>query len=133
MELLDGFAEANVCHPQALANGIKYGIMTPIILRDKKPIVMKLLLGLLVLLNTLDGALTHFLIQFGFADERNPFLARIVGEPAFMSLKVLGAVFCAAVLWDVNRRHPQLAKGVTLLAVLAYTVIVIWNLSIFWR
>ena len=94
---------------------------------------MKVLLSLLVLLNILDGGITHVLLLKGIASERNPFLAGIVGEPAFMSLKVIGALFCAAVLWDVNRRHPNLARGVTVVAVLAYTVIVVWNLSIFWR
>ena len=94
---------------------------------------MKILLSSLVLLNILDAGITHILVWLGIACERNPFLERIVGEPVFMSLKLVGSLFCAVVLWDIHRRHPRLARGTTIVAVTAYSAIVLWNLSLFWR
>lgn len=91
---------------------------------------MKYLLGLLILFNIADGALTHFLVSFGLAREGNPFLLPLVGQPGFLVLKVAGVLFSALVLWDIYRRHPRLALVSTSCFVLGYGVIVLWNTSL---
>lgn len=92
---------------------------------------MKYLLGSLVLLNIADGVLTHYLVQNGIAREGNPFLLRIVGQPIFMIIKVVGIILCALILWDVYRRYPKLAFVLTSCFVAVYAVIVSWNSSLF--
>ncbi|MBA7678901.1 hypothetical protein ES703_87180 [subsurface metagenome] len=92
---------------------------------------MKYLLGLLVALVISDGLLTQFLVTNGVAREGNPLLEPIVGEAGFMVLKVVGALLCALILWDVHRRFPKVALISTSCFVVGYGVIVLWNLSIF--
>ncbi len=92
---------------------------------------MKYLLGLLVALVISDGLLTQFLVTNGVAREGNPLLEPIVGEAGFMVLKVVGALLCALILWDVHRRFPKVALIATSCFVVGYGVIVLWNLSIF--
>jgi len=92
---------------------------------------MKYLLGLLVALVISDGLLTQFLITNGVAREGNPFLEPIVGEAGFMVLKVVGALLCALILWDIHSRFPKVALIATSCFVFGYGVIVLWNLSVF--
>lgn len=92
---------------------------------------MKYLLGLLVALVISDGLLTQFLVTNGVAREGNPFLEPIVGEAGFMVLKVVGALLCALILWDIHKRFPKVALISTSCFVVGYGVIVLWNLSIF--
>ena len=91
---------------------------------------MKYLLGLLVLLNISDGVLTHVLVELGVAREGNSFLLPIVGEPSFIIIKVVGALLCALILWDIYRRRPRLALVSTSTFVASYGAIVFWNLSL---
>ena len=88
------------------------------------------LLIILVCLVVLDGLITEYLIDGGNASEANPFLESLVGEPAFMILKVVGALFCAFVLFDVYRRFPKTATVTTWIAVAGYFAIVLWNVSL---
>lgn len=92
---------------------------------------MKYLLGLLAGFVVSDGLLTYFLVRNGLAREVNPFLANIVGEVNFLVLKVVGAIFCVLILWDIHRRFPRLAMISTSCFVAAYGAIVAWNLSLF--
>ena len=92
---------------------------------------MKYLLGILVILVVLDGLLTRFLIDGGLAREGNPLLQRLVGENAFIALKVVGALLCALILWDIYKRFPKLAKIATWCCVVMYGGIVLWNSSFF--
>ncbi len=92
---------------------------------------MYYLLGLLVVLNIADAAITHSLIGLGLATEGNSFLAPLVGERMFYIVKVSGTLLAALILWDVHRRHPRLALGFTFCAVAAYGAIVLWNSSLF--
>ena len=92
---------------------------------------MKYLLGLLASFVVADGLLTYFLVGGGLAREGNPFLAPIVGETNFLVLKVVGAILCVLILWDIYRRFPKLALISTSCFVAAYGAIVLWNLSIF--
>ena len=92
---------------------------------------LKYLLGLLILLNIVDGIMTHFLTQADIGREGNPFLVEMVGETGFMIIKVVGVFVCALILWDIYRRHPRLALVSTWCFIIGYTSIVIWNLSLF--
>lgn len=92
---------------------------------------MKYLLGLLAAFVISDGLLTYFLIESGLAREGNPFLVPIVGEGNFMVLKVVGTILCVLILWDIYRRFPKLALISTSCFVVAYGVIVLWNLGLF--
>lgn len=90
---------------------------------------MKYLLGILVILVVLDGILTRFLIDGGLAREGNPLLQRLVGENAFIAIKVVGALFCAFILWDIYKRFPRLARVATCFCVVFYSGILLWNTS----
>jgi hypothetical protein len=92
---------------------------------------MKVLLGTLVFFVILDGLLTELLISRGLVREVNPFLQPLVGDIGFMVLKVVGALLCALILWDIYRRFPRLATIATLIAVVGYGIIVAWNTSLF--
>lgn len=89
------------------------------------------LLGCLVCLIIVDGILTEILLSLGLAWECNPILAPIIGDVGFMVLKVVGAGLCALILWDIYRHWPKLGVIATWSAVFIYSVIVIWNASLF--
>jgi hypothetical protein len=92
---------------------------------------IKFLLGTLIGLVILDGVLTEFLVGRGAAREANPFLRPLVGDIGFMALKVVGALLCAFILWDVYRHFPRVAVIATSIAVAGYAFIVVWNASLF--
>jgi uncharacterized membrane protein YeaQ/YmgE (transglycosylase-associated protein family) len=92
--------------------------------------LMNFLLATLVGLVTLDGLLTQFLVGKGMAREGNPLLEPMVGNIGFMILKIVGALLCALILWDVHRRYPRVGLIATSIAVVGYAVIVIWNTSL---
>jgi len=89
------------------------------------------LLGSLVLLNVADGVISYFLVDLGKGSEANPFLLHIIGEPAFMVIKIVGVLLCALILWDIHRRYPKLALVSTSCFVAVYAAIVLWNSSLF--
>lgn len=92
---------------------------------------MKYLIGLLILFVTVDGLVTNFLIQGGLAREGNPLLQPLVGDIGFLVLKLVGALVCAVLLWDIYRRFRKLALVSTWFFVFVYALIVLWNLSLF--
>ena len=92
---------------------------------------MKYLLIILIVFVIVDGLITQLLINGGLARESNPFLQPIVGEIGFIILKVVGALLCAFILWDVYKRYRTVAVIVTWIAVVGYGVIVAWNSSLF--
>jgi hypothetical protein len=92
---------------------------------------MLYLLLVLVFFVILDGVLTELLISGGMAREANAFLAPLIGGVGFMLLKIVGALFCAFVLWDIYKRHQKLAVVAAWIAVIGYGVIVLWNSSLF--
>jgi len=89
------------------------------------------LLGTLVALVILDGIVTEILLAQGLAWESNPILQPLVGESAFMLLKIAGAVICSLILWDIYRHWPKMAVIATWCAVFVYSGIVVWNSSLF--
>jgi len=92
---------------------------------------MKYLLITLVAFVILDGLLTELLLGDGLARESNPFLQPWVGDVGFMVLKIVGALLCAFILWDIYKRFPRMALITTWIAVVGYGVIVAWNSSLF--
>ena len=92
---------------------------------------MKYPLGVLIALVIADGFITHFLVTGGLGREGNPFLQSIIGEQSFFVIKILGSLFCALVLWDIYKRQPKMALICSMCFVSIYSVIVIWNMSIF--
>ena len=89
------------------------------------------LLALLVALILADGLVTQFLIEGGLGREGNPFLQNLVGNGNLIGFKTAGALVSAFILWDIYRRHSNLAVSSTLLLVAAYTGIVYWNIFSF--
>ena len=92
---------------------------------------MKYLLSSLVILVILDGILTQVLINGKNVREVNPLLQSIVGDYGFIALKVLGALICAFILWDVYKRYPRIGLAFTGCCVVFYGGIVLWNSSLF--
>ena len=92
---------------------------------------IKYLLGTLVALVISDGYITQFLVREGLGFESNPFLEPFVSEWFFLVVKALGALFCALLLWDIFRKWPKLGIAVIPCLTVIFTVIVYWNLSIF--
>jgi len=92
---------------------------------------MKYLLGTLTTLVVLDGLVTIVLVRHGLAQEGNPFLQTLVGGGNFLVIKVLGALLCAFILWDIYKRRPKLALISSLCFTVLYAGIVLWNLSLF--
>ena len=91
---------------------------------------MVYLLITLVSFVVLDGLLTEYLVPSGRVREANPFLEPLVGETGFMILKIVGALLCAFILWDIYRRFPRVAVVATWIAVVGYGAIVVWNTSL---
>ena len=92
---------------------------------------MKYLLSLLVVFVISDGLITNVLVGSGLAREANPLLQPLVGDIGFLILKVVGALLCALILWDVSRRYRKVALISTSCCVVFYAGIVLWNLSLF--
>lgn len=96
-----------------------------ILLSGKRKIIY--LLSTLVALVITDGLMTEFLVGKGAAREFNPVLQPLVGDVGFMIIKVVGALLCAFILWDVHRRFPRVGLIATWIAVIGYAAIVLWN------
>ena len=92
---------------------------------------MKYPLGALIALMVSDGLVSHYLVTRGLGREGNPFLQTLVGERNFIVIKVVGALLCALILWDIYKRRPKMARVSSLCFVALYAGIVFWNLSIF--
>ena len=92
---------------------------------------MRYLLGALGALMVSDGLVSHFLILNGLGREGNPLLEPLVGGAGFLVIKVVGALLCALILWDIYRRRPRLALVSTSCFVVLCGGIVLWNLTIF--
>jgi len=92
---------------------------------------LKILLLSLILLNTADSVVTHFLVELDLARELNPFLANLVGQPAFFVFKAVGVIFCALMLWRLYQKYPRVALTTNAVLCVSYTALVLWNFSFF--
>ncbi len=77
-----------------------------------------------------DAYVTEFNVANGFGREGNFFMGRLVGNDAFVAIKLLGTAFALAILWDIYRRHPKLAGIATCIFTAIYCAIVWWNVGI---
>ncbi len=89
---------------------------------------MKLLSIILVVLVATDGLITNLLIKSGIAHEGNVFLQPIAGTAIFLVIKLVGALLCALLLWDIYRHWPKMAVVSSYVFVGIYACITIWNL-----
>ena len=74
--------------------------------------------------------MTNLLIEKGIAWEANPWLMDIAGKPGFITLKIVGVLLAAFMLWDVHRRYPQAAFWVATFFLAVYAGILVWNLRL---
>ena len=88
-------------------------------------------LASLIFLVIADVPITNYLVGQGTVQELNPLLRNLVGNHSFWVIKVIGALLCALILWDIHRRHPKLALISSWCFVGAYLGIIIYNLCVF--
>ena len=92
---------------------------------------IRCLLLVLIALVVSDGFISQFLVRYGLGREINPFLHTLVNEGNSLPIKLAGAFLCALILWDVHKTRPKAALVTTSIFVGVYTVIVFWNLGVF--
>lgn len=92
---------------------------------------MKILLAIMAGLEITDGVFTGFAAGNGMVGEGNALMRALVMSGDFLWLKIAGALLCAAALGLLYRRFPGTARGVTSTIIVMYTVIMVWNISIF--
>jgi hypothetical protein len=89
------------------------------------------LLGVLFALVVADGIISQYLVVNSLGIEGNPFLMAWVHEDLFLYVKIVGALLCVFVLWDIHKRWSKLAVSASVFFVMVYTCIVFWNLGVF--
>ena len=92
---------------------------------------MRLLLVILIVLVVADGLISRFMVINRFGVEANPFLQSWVSEEKFIFIKSLGALLAALLLRDIHKQNARLAHISTVFFVIAYSMIVFWNLIVF--
>ncbi len=92
--------------------------------------MMKVLIALLVGLETADGLITYSAIIKDLAWEANPVVQRVWGTGNFMLMKISGAILCALILWLLYKRFPMVSLTATSSIVAIYTAVLTWNLSV---
>ena len=92
---------------------------------------MKYLLFLLGGFEVSDGIITHLLAGNGLVREANSLMASIVREGNFLTLKVIGALFCVLTLWYLYRRFRKVTLIATSSVVAFYGVVIAWNIWVF--
>jgi hypothetical protein len=78
-----------------------------------------------------DGIISQFLISNGLGYEGNPFLADLVGTNDFLVIKVAGAFLAALILWKVNTIKPGMTHWLSVVLLILYTTILVWNILVF--
>jgi hypothetical protein len=91
------------------------------------------LLGLLVFMVVADGLITNVLVNYDIAREWNPLMVSLAGKSSMVVIKIIGAVVCTLILWDIHKHAPKLAIVSAYILTTAYTVIVLWNITLFLR
>jgi len=93
--------------------------------------IMRFMLYTLFCLIVADGLITEFLINNGYGLEANPFLRVWVSQDIFLAFKISGAFLITLFLWVKYNAVPKLIYAATLVFLTFYTIIVFWNLLIF--
>ena len=92
---------------------------------------IRILLGTLIALVAADGLVSRFLMTNRFGLEWNPFLQNWGVEEKFLVINAVGALLAALALWNIWKRCPKLSLVASSGFVALYTVIVFWNLFMF--
>ncbi len=91
---------------------------------------MKYVLVTLVALTVADGIVSQFIVSYGVGREWNPFLQTLIWQDNLLLIKLVTALLCALILWDINKTRPRAALASSLFCLVSYTIIVYWNLGI---
>jgi hypothetical protein len=78
-----------------------------------------------------DGLLSQFLITRGFGPETNPLLQSLVGTESFLPIKIAGGLLATSFLWIKYNAAPKRVYTVIVVALGVYTLIVYWNLFVY--
>jgi len=78
-----------------------------------------------------DGLLTQFLVTGGYGEEVNPFMRAWISHGGFLAIKVSGAFLATLLLWIKYNVKPRLVYAITVVFLVFYTIIVFWNLFVF--
>jgi hypothetical protein len=78
-----------------------------------------------------DGLLTQFLVTSGFGPETNPLLQSLVGTESFLPIKISGGFLATSFLWIKYNAAPKRVYTVIVVALGIYTLIVYWNLFVY--
>jgi hypothetical protein len=92
--------------------------------------MIKILIPLLVALESADGIFTYFKVSKDLVHEANPILQSIAGTDSFLIMKICGALLCGVLLWLVYRRFPRVSFIATSSILLFYTAVLTWNLFV---
>jgi hypothetical protein len=92
--------------------------------------MMKLLIPLLVILETADGLLTYSSVAKNVVREANPLLQNMAGTGNFLLMKISGAILCALLLWMVHKRFPKISLIAASGILVFYLAVFTWNLTI---
>jgi hypothetical protein len=91
--------------------------------------MIKLLIPLLVALETADGILTYSAVGRELVREGNPLMRNLAGTGDFLLMKIGGAFLCALLLWLAHKRFPRVSLIATSGIVIFYAAVLTWNLS----
>jgi len=78
-----------------------------------------------------DGLITQFLVTGGYGSEANPFMRAWLSHGTFLFIKVSGAFLATLLLWIKYNAKPRLVYSITVAFLIFYTIIVFWNLFVF--
>ena len=78
-----------------------------------------------------DGLLTQFLVTGGYGQEVNPFMRAWISHGGVLVIKGSGAFLATILLWIKYNVRPRLVYAVTVAFLVFYTIIVFWNLFVF--
>jgi hypothetical protein len=78
-----------------------------------------------------DGLITQFLVTGGYGSEANPFMRAWLSHGTFLFIKVSGAFLATLLLWIKYNEKPRLIYAITVVFLVFYTIIVFWNLFVF--
>jgi hypothetical protein len=91
---------------------------------------VKYLLALLAALVAADGLVSYFAVTAGLAEESNPFLRPLINNVSFLTIKMVGGILSALLLWYIYKRQPKLGLASIVFFVGLYTGILWWNLGV---
>ena len=78
-----------------------------------------------------DGLISQLLVTGGYGSEGNPLLMSWVGRESFLAIKIAAAFLVTLFLWIKYNSNPRLVYMVAVVALGFYTIIVYWNLFVF--